>query len=524
MRAELGGFKIETNVPVTLLDASAAEEKAALDKIFVSGLKTIFIAASMVVISLCVMGFWVAALPSVFFILADIVIAVIFFRSARAFPVLLQLELTLIMLLPLMTQALMGGFVSSGGFGLWAMLAPMSAVVHKTSYRITNLAVFILLETLSIVIGSHWGIPGLQLTGLTAQIFIASNLVVISIYLFYRQGQVISLQQGIRARLKEAYQEVQNLSLKDTLTGLYNRRGLNLLAEQYLKLGRAEGVKTLVFFGDIDGLKVINDQWGHAQGDEAIIRTARILQETFGETALVARFGGDEFTVVLRHSDGVAAEGFMVLIGRKLKEYNEGSKKQYHLGISLGYSLLSPDDPRTLDEILLESDQRLYKQKQISHQKPSLIDSLTGLYNSRGLNQMANQYLQRERAEGMMTLILFGDVEGLKAINDRWGHEEGDEVILQAARVLQETFGETALLARFGGGEFTVVRPRCGPEEAEDLIVAIGRKAEDANTVSKKSYRFGIRLDYSLIPSDDRRTFEEILQASNRLSVTDTVS
>ena len=99
-------------------------------------------------------------------------------------------------------------------------------------------------------------------------------------------------------RRKHMEQEIRNLSLTDELTGLYNRRGFTLLAEQELRLGGASSADLLLLFGDLDHLKAINDTWGHAQGDLALVEMAAVLKETFRRRISRPALAGDEFAVL----------------------------------------------------------------------------------------------------------------------------------------------------------------------------------------------------------------------------------
>ncbi len=98
-----------------------------------------------------------------------------------------------------------------------------------------------------------------------------------------------------RQRAEEAYV----LSLVDELTGLYNRRGFFSLAEHQFKLTKRNHKSMVLFFGDLDELKTINDTLGHFEGDQALIDTANLLRKTFRETDIMARIGGDEFVVLI---------------------------------------------------------------------------------------------------------------------------------------------------------------------------------------------------------------------------------
>ena len=87
----------------------------------------------------------------------------------------------------------------------------------------------------------------------------------------------------------------------------------------------------------------------------------------------------------------------------------------------------------------------------------SLTDELTGLLNRRGFTTLAQGHLRLASRTGQRFLLLFADVDGLKAINDRSGHHQGDEVLVRAAEVLRRTFRQSDVIARYGGDEFVVL-------------------------------------------------------------------
>ncbi len=109
-----------------------------------------------------------------------------------------------------------------------------------------------------------------------------------------------------------------------------------------------------------------------------------------------------------------------------------------------------------------EMEQRVYERtaeletanREIS--RLSLTDELTGLYNRRGFLLMAHQQLREAHRSGKTAELLLADVDGLKSINDRLGHEAGDRLLTRAAQVLRETFREIDVVARIGGDEFVV--------------------------------------------------------------------
>ncbi len=163
--------------------------------------------------------------------------------------------------------------------------------------------------------------------------------------------------------LENFNQQLSNLSLTDELTGLYNRRGFLKLAAQQLSLTKQMRKNALLIFGDIDGLKAINDTYGHAEGDFVIKAAADILQKTFRTMDVIARLGGDEFTVFASNTNEKQIGYFEARISDLLKAFNEQSGKPYTLSISLGCAECRPFSESSLSDFMREADSRLYARK-----------------------------------------------------------------------------------------------------------------------------------------------------------------
>lgn len=160
--------------------------------------------------------------------------------------------------------------------------------------------------------------------------------------------------------------ELVNLSLTDELTGLNNRRGFFTLAERQLKLSRRRGQGLVVVLADLDGLKQINDKFGHAEGDRALIATARVLLATFRDVDIIARLGGDEFAVVVVDADESLEEALRARLLRQIEARNTREDASYTLSLSVGTARQSVRKPRTMDELLARADEALYKVKRAS--------------------------------------------------------------------------------------------------------------------------------------------------------------
>ncbi len=164
-----------------------------------------------------------------------------------------------------------------------------------------------------------------------------------------------------RKRLEE---EIRNLSLTDELTGLNNRRGFMHLAEQELKLAHRNNRSMLMFFCDVDQLKVINDTFGHAQGDTALKEISAILKECFRDADIMARIGGDEFVILTLNDSRESAVVMNQRIEAALDARNHQKDLSYQLSLSVGAAQYDPVASPTISELLAKADSEMYLQKQ----------------------------------------------------------------------------------------------------------------------------------------------------------------
>lgn len=161
---------------------------------------------------------------------------------------------------------------------------------------------------------------------------------------------------------KRMENEMRELSLRNQLTGLYNRRGFIALAEQQLKTANRTKKQMLLAFIDIDDMKTINDTWGHEEGDRALKNVSVILKQAFRESDIIARIGGDEFAVLAID----AAETPETVMGRladRTGDHNSLPDQPYKISMSIGTAIYDPESQCSLDELMSRADQLMYEQK-----------------------------------------------------------------------------------------------------------------------------------------------------------------
>lgn len=166
--------------------------------------------------------------------------------------------------------------------------------------------------------------------------------------------------------MKRVIDKLQTLYKKDH-TGLLNRNGFYTTIKDQLDMALASGTKAflVIISVDMDGLKTINDNYGHAEGDVAINAIAGALKSVWGKTELCARFGGDEFTIASVCFEDPHDRGLEIAAKVKayLKRFNETSGKPYRVRGSYGIWYDTIKEDLDVDELIKQADDLMYKEK-----------------------------------------------------------------------------------------------------------------------------------------------------------------
>lgn len=165
------------------------------------------------------------------------------------------------------------------------------------------------------------------------------------------------------AQLADQAQRLAELSLLDELTGLNNRRGLQTVGEQALYDARRAGAPVALLFIDIDGLKQINDTFGHAAGDDALRAMADVIRSSTRESDIAARIGGDEFCVLLLDKAGEAVQRVQERIVAGADAAGADHALPFQLSATIGAAAIDARMPGSLPELLRQADKLMYEHK-----------------------------------------------------------------------------------------------------------------------------------------------------------------
>lgn len=149
----------------------------------------------------------------------------------------------------------------------------------------------------------------------------------------------------------------------DELTGITNRRGFMSLSQYILNLCIREKLPATLAFIDLNEFKLINDTYGHAEGDRALIEFSNELKGSLRNSDLFARLGGDEFTILLANTTCDDAELVIRKLSKSLKDYYNNSDHPYELTFSYGVVEFNPQTHQSLEDLLHEGDELMYQKK-----------------------------------------------------------------------------------------------------------------------------------------------------------------
>jgi two-component system cell cycle response regulator len=313
-----------------------------------------------------------------------------------------------------------------------------------------------------------------------------------------------------RARLED---QLLRLATSDPLTGLQNRRGLeqSLTASlDDLEAGRLH--ELAVCYLDLDRFKLINDQFGHAAGDQVLLQLAERLDLAVRREDVVARAGGDEFVILLREPGDL--EALMERIFATLAEPVDVAGTALKVGACIGMAVTTT--PTSGPEMLRRADAALYRakgagrgrwsrydlaldqwltarreelqdlqanyealrQSNAALQEALHTDALTRLPNRLQVDHDLEVAAMRAVEEGAHVAVAFIDIDEFGQYNKRFGQAVGDDVLAAVATVLRAACRDVDVVYRLGGEEFVAVFPDVGLEEAGRIADRMRRRVE----------------------------------------------
>lgn len=175
--------------------------------------------------------------------------------------------------------------------------------------------------------------------------------------------------------LNSMVQRLNRMWVYDTLTGVFNRAGFFKFAPNVIKEAISKRNKLFVLFLDLDGLKSINDRYGHDEGDSFIRAMGNVLSKVRGHGELLMRYGGDEFVMMAQDFTKEDADHYIERIQKGIDEYNADSGKPYLLAASIGYSIVEPYENMDVEDLIESADREMYKVKNEKKRRKGILST-----------------------------------------------------------------------------------------------------------------------------------------------------
>jgi diguanylate cyclase (GGDEF)-like protein len=260
-----------------------------------------------------------------------------------------------------------------GAYSLTHVDTLAAAIDHLGTHRDTDLILLDLslpdqtgLDTLRRVLAFPHSAVVVVMTGLgDDEVGVAATQAGARDYLVKGQVDFRALRRAIKIAMTRHKREgqLETQSLTDELTGLNNRRGFLVLAEQYLKVARRNRQTVVLLFIDLDRFKQINDTFGHAEGNRALVETAAVLKRSMRDSDIKARIGGDEFVGLAVNASEAGVASLRTRLEAALREIKIQKHLPYDLTFSVGLIYTIADDHITMEELLARADALMYEEK-----------------------------------------------------------------------------------------------------------------------------------------------------------------
>jgi diguanylate cyclase (GGDEF)-like protein len=375
----------------------------------------------------------------------------------------------------------------------WLITAPVVAMFLGG----IRTALFWLAMSCGAVLTIYWVHPATDTTLLHLLCDIGLYVVVVVFVLLFE----LTKTQGF-IKLEQALKIINELAIRDELTGSHNRRHLiRLIENEKERAARLGGMFCLCLL-DIDYFKRINDTYGHLAGDAVLREFAATVQRQIRESDSFGRYGGEEFLLMLPETSVDEARALAERVRANIARLGFPDLPELAVTVSIGVAQYCADEP--IAQTVARADEALYQAKSGGRNRvvcygqrddgvagtadahvpvglpqalpqalldASGCDHLTGLLNRRMLRDRLAHAIERAVRNGDMVGLILLNVNRFKEINQTIGDEAGDAVLVQVAATLRVLLRDCDTVARWSSDEFAVLIEDLG-QEADAVQVA----------------------------------------------------
>lgn len=189
-------------------------------------------------------------------------------------------------------------------------------------------------------------------------------------------AKIIKEKEDLRRQLEESNAQLEQMAATDPLTGLYNRRHFGRVLEQLFAETLRYGKDLSCVMIDLDGYKQLNDTFGHQVGDQLLVMAGKVIAANMRRMDVAARYGGDEFVLLIPHATGEAAAA---VADRIRTEYRQASaallRRESGVGMSIGVASARCVSAVSSEQLLAKADASLYKSKQAGRNRITIAET-----------------------------------------------------------------------------------------------------------------------------------------------------
>ncbi len=385
---------------------------------------------------------------------------------------------------------------------------------------------------------------------------------------------MVSRLQKTQLHVQQQNKELSFLATRDSLTGCLNRRSFSEQFEARFEQAKQQGLELICIMVDVDHFKRVNDNYGHAMGDQVIKMLADILKSNARKDDLVGRYGGEEFCLVLPSMSVEVAMGVAERLRIKIKDESaDRFRNGPHITASLGLASIY-DGPQTADELNQLADEALYFAKEsgrnkvvkwtsdtvsektveqgnqaveevesakvieIKHLKTRVLelekvasnfsseleyaqshDVLTGLPNQVLFCDRIQQVIERSYRHDQLAAVIVIDIDKFSEINTTLGRYNGDRLLQLFAEQLKGVFRKQDSISRldisrFGADEFAVLLTDISQQEEVSWVVKrLLDAAKSSYEIDGHTIHLSIKIGVSVYPTD-ASSVDELLNHS----------
>ncbi len=316
--------------------------------------------------------------------------------------------------------------------------------------------------------------------------------------------------------LHEMYVKLERYAVKDLLTGIYSRNGFELYALSVYENAKNSGQNLICIVGDINNLKTINDCYGHEWGDKALRILADALENQLNIKKLKGmafRTGGDEFTLLLA---GDYAQNHINDLIDEINDYVETAKDLYdmpiNISVSLGGTLATPSENRSLSEIIADADKQMYNQKFI-YRSLNKNKVLTKILNKTYFETEVDKKFKDCVCEKYAFISI--QIQNYELYLNIYGRQKGNDIIKHLGELIDIHLPKDSIVTKYSDRQYIVFFSYIQIGDIENWVLKFNMAIDEYELRIKSDYSMKISCGIYLCKETNKYSVKDMIERAN---------